>query len=333
MELGRVSMKRTTIKDVAAAAGVSITTVSHALSGGGALSQETRQRVMNLAKEMNYIPDWKGRNLKAVETKVIGLFTSSIRGYYGMLADAMYLACKKQGYELDIILAPDEDMLMRGLMGKRVDGAVILREGLSEQNINLLMEMEVPLVFLDRELSGETTASVLLDSKHTGKVAAEYLYQLGHRSFLFVEGSDTYDAKERKKGFDQFVKKQKDASVEYILGEFDQAITYKAMKNYLEQTSQLPDAIYAANDDSAFGCIRALQEKGYSIPKDVSIMGCDDIELGKWYQPSLTTFHTNIAKQGEVAATTIIDLVKKNHKGTIHKVKGTIIERDSCRKK
>ena len=130
-------MKRTTIKDVAAKAGVSITTVSHALSGGGALSQETRERVVKIAKEMNYIPDWKGRNLKAVETRVIGLFTSSIRGYYGVLADAMYLVCKQHGYELDIILAPDEDMLMCGLMGQRVDGAVILREGLSEDFLEI----------------------------------------------------------------------------------------------------------------------------------------------------------------------------------------------------
>lgn len=324
-------MKRTTIKDVAAKAGVSITTVSHALSGGGALSQETRERVVKIAKEMNYIPDWKGRNLKAVETRVIGLFTSSIRGYYGVLADAMYLVCKQHGYELDIILAPDEDMLMCGLMGQRVDGAVILREGLSEDNIKLLMKMEMPLVFLDRELSGKTTASVLLDSCHAGNEAAKYLYGLGHRSFLFIEGSDTYDARERKKGFDRFLSEKKDVQVTGIKGEFDQDITYEAMKAFLKTGTSLPDAVYASNDDSAFGCMKAIKEAGLRIPEDISVMGCDDIELGKWYQPTLTTYHTNIAKQAEVAALAILSLVKKEKTGKIYKVQGEIVERDSCR--
>ena len=78
-------MKRITIKDVAREAGVSITTVSHALSGQGVMKQETRDRVVEIAKKMQYMPDWNGRNLKASETGTLGVFTASIKGYYGIL--------------------------------------------------------------------------------------------------------------------------------------------------------------------------------------------------------------------------------------------------------
>ena len=87
-------MKRITIRDVAKEAGVSITTVSHALSGQGVLKQETRDRVIAIARKMQYIPDWSGQNLKSVETGMLGFFTYSIAGLYGVLVDAMYQECK-----------------------------------------------------------------------------------------------------------------------------------------------------------------------------------------------------------------------------------------------
>ena len=131
-------MKRTTIKDVAKSAGVSITTVSHALSGSGSVKKETRERIQELAREMNYMPSWSGRNLKNVETGVIGLYVQYIRGFYGQIADAMYDSCKEAGYELNIIIADDGNMILDSLLSNRVDGAIILHQDFSDQHAEIL---------------------------------------------------------------------------------------------------------------------------------------------------------------------------------------------------
>lgn len=329
------TVKKITIKDVAKEAGVSITTVSHALSGGGALKQETRDRVMEIARQMQYMPDWNGRNLKSVKTKTIGLFTEYIRGYYGLLADCMCEMCWTNGYELDVILTDNEESLMRNLLSRRVDGAVILHDGFSTQNVETLLKAEVPTVFLDREISGKSVSSVLFDSYQTGRMAAEYLYSLGHRRMMLVEGKDTYDGNERRRGFCDFLEKKgvplEDAY--RIKGSFDQRIAYEATVNFLKQGLTLPDAIFAANDDSAFGCIKALTGAGYSVPEQISIIGCDDIELSKWYTPALTTVHVNVEKQGADTAARLVELIEGRQQGRVEKIEGRIVERSSCRPK
>ena len=117
-------MKRITIRDVAKEAGVSITTVSHALSGQGVLKQETRDRVIAIARKMQYIPDWSGQNLKSVETGMLGFFTYSIAGLYGVLVDAMYQECHANSYEMEIFIIESGERMLQMLMGKRILGNI-----------------------------------------------------------------------------------------------------------------------------------------------------------------------------------------------------------------
>lgn len=327
-------MKRTTIKDVAKKAGVSITTVSHALSGGGVVKQETRDRIRELAREMNYMPSWSGRNLKNVETGVIGLYVEYIRGFYGQLADAMYGKCREAGYELNIMIADDGNMIMDSLLSNRVDGAIILHNGFSNHHAEILRDSELPTVFLDREMSGPKVSSVLFDSYQTGRMAAEYLYRLGHRRILFVKGRDTYDGTERQRGFldyltEQGVPSDPDYQIE---GKFDRSEALQATERFIASGKPMPTAVFAANDDSAIGCVLALTAAGYSVPESVSVIGCDNIELGRWYNPSLTTVDIGISNKGVEAANEIIALIQGEHKGRIAKTESKIVERSSCAK-
>lgn len=164
-------MKRTTIKDVAKKAGVSITTVSHALSGGGTVKQETRERIRKLAREMNYIPSWSGRNLKSEKTKIIGLYIGHIRGFYGQLAEAMHDQCRDAGYELDIIIADNGCRILDSLLSRRVDGAIILHKDFSDQDAEVLLRTELPAVFLDREKVGPRASCVQLGAGYADCVA------------------------------------------------------------------------------------------------------------------------------------------------------------------
>lgn len=329
-------MKRITIKDVAREAGVSITTVSHALSGQGVLKQETRDRVRAIAKKMQYIPDWSGKNLKAADTGILGFFTRSVAGLYGLLMDSMYQECQENGYEMEIFIVESGERVLQRMMGKRVDGAIILHSELKEEQEAFLHDMEFPVVYLDREIKDQYASSVLFDSYGSGRMAAEYLYSLGHRRMLIVRGVDwTYDGDQRMKGFGDFMREQGcPVEDDYVVkGLFSQEIAYWETKKFLQRSLPIPDGVFAANDDSAIGCIRALQEEGYSVPGDVSVVGCDDIELGKWFVPALTTIHTHITEQGKLAVRELVRLVKGQKEGDIHRIAGNLIERSSCNRK
>lgn len=325
-------MKRVTIKDVAREAGVSITTVSHALSGGGVVKQETRDRIRELAKQMNYMPNWSGQNLKAVKTGVIGLYVEYIRGFYGQLADSMYEKCREAGYELDIVIAADGETILSNLLSQRVDGAIILHDGFNRENAEILMNAELPTVFLDREIAGPQVSSILFDSYQTGQIVAKYLYELGHREILFVEGRDTYDGIERGRGFWDYMKEQgiRENADYRIYGGFDREEAHNATEQFLMKHLPLPTAVFAANDDSAIGCMLALMEAGLTVPDSVSIVGCDNIELSQWYVPPLTTVDIGIPAQGVAAVTEVVSLIEGDHRGTIVKTPGRLIERASC---
>lgn len=327
-------MKRTTIKDVAQRAGVSITTVSHALSGGGVVKQETRDRIRELAREMNYMPSWSGKNLKSVETKIIGLYVEYIRGFYGQLADAMYETCRQAGYELNVVIAGNGNTILDNLLSRRVDGAIILHDGFSDQDAEVLKDSELPAVFLDREMTGPQMSSVLFDSYQTGYAAAEYLYGLGHRRFLIVEGRNTYDGIERCRGFVEYLAGRGiTVPPEYrIYGGFERKDSYRTTQQFLASGLPAPDAVFAANDDSAIGCMLALQEAGYSMPDSISIMGCDNIELCQWYVPSLTSMDIGIFRLGERAAAEVVALIRGESAGRLLKTPSTLVERASCMK-
>lgn len=114
---------------------------------------------------------------------------------------------------------------------------------------------------------------------------------------------------------------------------FDRWLAYRETKAFLEKGLPLPDAVFAANDDTAFGCIKALREAEYSVPEDISVLGCDDVELSQWYAPALTTIRTHIKEQGALAIRELVGLTRGYKEGEIHRIAGEIIERSSCRRK
>ena len=327
-------MGKVTIKDVAREAGVSISTVSNALNGVDVLKPETREHILEVAERMNYIPDWKGKSLKSKTTNTIGLFVPSIKGtYFGVLADSMYEECEKWGYELNIYISYKEMTMMTNILGRRVDGAVILFEGVNEEHVNLLKEEGIPTVFLDREIADEKISSVLFDSYHQGMLAAEYLLKKGFTHIGHIMGPEkNYDGIERLRGFRDTLE---GAGIELraediIAGGFDRDVTYRNMKELLEGGYQPPQAIFAANDLSAIGCLEALKEANIRVPEQVKIMGCDDIEMSELYRPSLTTIRTSFEKQGVIAVRLLVEMLNKKKKGSMEKLEGKLVVRESC---
>lgn len=328
-----MASRKVTIKDVAREAGVSISTVSNALNGIDVLRPETKQHILDIAQKMHYVPNLNGRNLKSQATKVIGLFLTSIKGpYYGELTNSIYQGCKKYGYELNIFIAENADNAMVNILGKRIDGAIILNEHVKKKEVEVLQENGIPVVFIDREMKGTYISSVVFDSYHEGELAAKYLLELGNTTFGYVQGvKNNFDNTERLKGFRNILKRagftlQEDYIIE---GEFERDVAYRAVKEFLESGKVLPEAIFAANDLSAIGTIEALTEEGIKVPGDVSVIGCDDIETARLVSPSITTIRTSFEKQGILAVGYLVGLIRGEEQGRIEVLRGRIIPRES----
>lgn len=328
-------MKKATIKDVAREAGVSIATVSNALNNVDVLHPKTKEHVLQVAERLNYIPNQNGQNLRARESKAIGLFVSSMTGtFYGVLADSMHHACQKYGYELYIYITESSATLLSNLIGRRVDGAVVLYEGIGADTIKKLDKARCPIVFLDKETTGPTRSSVLFDSLHEGEMAANYLISLGHRNLMHVYGfRGNYDSDHREKGF---LRALEAAGLPFpkenlLEGRFERDAAFREMKRFLQEGHTLPDAIFASNDLSAIGCMEALRDAGIRVPEDISIIGCDDIEVCELLTPPLTTIRTCFQHQGEIVIHELMRLVSGRAEGSIKKTEGNIIIRHSCR--
>lgn len=326
-------MGKVTIKDIAREAGVSISTVSNALNGVDVLKPETRDHILEVADRLHYIPNLNGKNLKAKATKVIGLFVTSLKGpYFSTLVDTMYWECVKYGYEMNIFVTWERKSALTSILGRRVDGCVVLSSDVDDSGAELILDAEVPTVFLDRELQSDKTASVVFDSYKDGEIVADYLLARNITEIAYIRGVlNNYDSIERERGFrERLAKDNIKLNQNYVLkGEFEREVAHNSVREFLAKGLPLPKAFYAANDLSAIGCIDALKEAGYQVPQDCIVIGVDDIELCEWYNPTLTTVKTCYEKQAIVAIEKLVKMINDEQTGDIARLHGGIIERES----
>lgn len=329
-----MSSRKVTIKDVAREAGVSISTVSNALNNVDVLHPYTKKHILEVAEKLHYVPNLNGRNLKSQATKVIGLFITSLTGsYHGMLADSIYHSCQSYDYELNVFISDKVDNAMINILGHRVDGAIIMNKYIKEREIELLSENDIPVVFIDRKEKGKYFSSVIFDPYHEGELAGKYLLELGHTTFAYISGiKNNFDSIERLRGFQNVLKESGiTLSEDYILcGEFERNAAYNSVSKFVESGKPLPEAIFASNDLSAIGTIEALLDKGIKVPEQISVIGCDDIEIAQYVRPAITTIRTSFEEQGSIAVDYLMKLIKNEETGKIKVLQGRIITRESA---
>lgn len=332
-------MKKVTIKDVAREVGMSISTVSNALNDVDVLRPETKAYILEAADRMHYIPNLNGRNLKVQSTKVIGLFVSYMGGpYMGALTDSMAMQCMESGYEMQVFVTGQNKSIMSNLLGCRVDGGVIVNSTLSKRQEKELQEAAIPIVYLNKETVGEYQSGVFFDSYEAGKMAAQYFINKDLRRLGLIEGPDNYDSKERSRGFrDVLMKHNIELKDEFVWqGGFSRDMTYQAINHFLSKLKDskdmhpLPEAIFAAADVSAIGCMEALAQAGIGVPKDVKILGCDDIELCRYVNPPLTTIKTNFEEQGKVAVNCLLTMLQGESAGKQMRLSCKMVERETA---
>lgn len=327
-------MNRVTIRDVAREAGVSISAVSKAMNNSPEINEATREKILQVANKLNYIPNVNGRNLKARETKTIGLFVPSMRGrFYEVLTDYILVECEKNGYDLIAYFDKRPDAVVGRLLNQMIDGAIVMNYAINQDQIELMKSRNMPVVFLDREECNSHMSSILFNSYQDGKTAGKYLLSLGHRQFGFVMGPDNYyDSRMRRKGFEEAVLYAGgEIKEEHIWqGFYSREDSRRVISNYLEQGGVMPGAVFAVNDYSAIGCVEALRQHGVKVPEEVSVIGCDDIDVAEFLTPPLTTIRIPVESMGRMAVEQLLHLIRDDARGTIKQLEGNIIIRDSC---
>ncbi|BCJ96086.1 LacI family transcriptional regulator [Anaerocolumna cellulosilytica] len=326
-----------TIKDVARESGVAISTVSNVLNHVDVVSEETKRKVLEAAHKLNYVPNMNAKFLKTNKKNTVGLFLPSIQGdFYKMLMQAVHLRCKLQGYLLNIYVSNENtsEEIYSMIISSGVEGAIVLNEGLSDQFIERIRLTGLPVVFIDREIEGKGISSVIIDNTVGAALAMEYLIKQGHRRIGYIHGIHNYDDEARFGTYVNVLNKYSLPVDEAIIlrGYFEEAVAYSEMRVLLLKKIPLPDAVFCANDEMAWGCIRALTEAGIRVPEAVSVMGFDDNTLAAYYKPALTTVHSPVTELGNISAEEIIRLMKGHEgiKGTIHRLNPELILRESC---
>jgi len=254
--------------------------------------------------------------------------------YFHVLVEALARQCEKMGYALNIFVSQDEEVLLSNLSSGPIDGAIVYQNDfIDDKSLELMEKQKIKIVFMDRDFTSANMGCILFDSYNSGYEATNYLINLGHKKIQFIEGhADTYDSVNRKQGH---IAAMEDSGLEVnsetmLKGYFEEESSYNAVKAYIRNNRKdTPDAFLAGNDLSAIGAIKALKSEGYRIPEDISVMGFDDIEIAKYYDPPLTTVRNQIAKKGVLAVEHLVDLIDNNAEGQKYKLSSEIISRNS----
>lgn len=279
------------IRDVANLAGVSISTVSNTLSGRKNVSPENKAKVMEAVKHLGYVPNINAQLLKSRRTGNIGLFLPFIDGpFYPALMQEVYHACSEFGYGMFTHVARDFDSHKTAatILSCNIDAAIVLNDHLLDDEIMTLSSRGLPVVFKDRRIAQKGVSSVVIDNYGGTAQQVAYLAHTGHKKICYIRGRSNHDGNER---YEEYLRAMKEANLpvdeNYVLeGQFSRKVAYNSVYLLLQDRRMpMPDAFLCANDETAFGCISALNDMDYDVPRDVSVIGFDDMNASLCVPP------------------------------------------------
>ena len=313
--------KKITIKDIAHMANVSHTTVSRALNDKSRIRNETKEKILSIARDLNYRPDFIARSLVMKRTKTLGLVITTISNpFYIELAQGIEATAIGLGYNI-ILCSTHQDLSVEKqyvdmLRSKGVDGIILTSAHLGDPNIVALAEESFPIVLVNRRtyhsLVKEKVDYVGVNNILGGFLAVEHLIRLGHRQIGVIGGSaESSVALERleggKKALQAYNLEQRD---DYFWeGDFLKESGYRGGKRFLEM-AEPPTAIFATNDYMALGTYQAIVERGLRIPEDIALVGFNDIEFTGMKGIELTTIGQKKFEMGALAVKTLVEKIE-----------------------
>lgn len=316
------------IKDIAKMAGCSISTVSYALNDSPKVTKETRNRILQIAKELEYVPNGAARMLRSRETKIIGCFLADYSGsFYGRLLKGIRETLNKSGYEL-IVCSGEKSR--RLLLEKMMDGAIILDETFSDKDLLHYAGLGHNIVLLDRELSHENISTVLLDNQSGATMAVELLFEKGIQKLYIVTGpKGSYDAQQRLLAAQKVIESHAYTPVVELVGNFTKEAGIAIANEIIGEGSEYPVGVFCLNDEMAIGFYDYFSNTSLVIGKDLYLVGFDNTELAKYMEPSLTTIDYSTTRWGRIATDHLLRLLK-DEKPQPEKIKVKLAKGGSC---
>jgi LacI family transcriptional regulator len=283
-----------TLRDVAEYADVSITTVSNVMRDWPYVSNHTRQRVHEAIQKLGYTPHVVARGLRTGQTQAIAFIVPDLANpYFAAIVSAAEDVAQEHGYTLLVFNSHEnserEAACIQRAARRWADGMLIAQT--AEAQRSALDGLSTPFVAIDRVPENYTSPSCTLDNFRAGQLAAQHLVELGHQCIAHLGGPPhTRPAQERLRGW-QSVLETHGLPTHYVThtgNRWSCDDGYDAMQRIFTHR-ELPTAIFASNDRMAIGALRAIQERGLTVPGDVSLVGVDDIEISRFLNPPLTT--------------------------------------------
>lgn len=328
-----------TIKDIAARAQVSYSTVSRALAGHPDINHQTRERIKKYASELGYTPNALAKGLVTKSTKTLGLVLPDIANpFFTSVAQGIEDAAHRHGYQVFLCNTnweqEREAAYLKRLYGNRVDGIVIAP---ASDVIEHIMDMnsKVPVVFAAYKPKDYVCSYVVTDNFKSAFIAVEYLIKLGHRRIAYIGGKkDDSTNIERFNGYVHALNEHGlEVCSDYVLnGHYTESSGY-ALTQKLLLSSNLPTAVLAGNDMIALGVLQAIDEFGLMVPKDISVIGIDDIAYAALQRIELTTIHQSKSQIGEMCVEILISMIQvpKCRQAVYRVLEPSLVLRKTCK--
>lgn len=331
---------RVTIKQIAERAGVSKATVSRVINNSKPVSDDIRKKVLQVIEETNFKPSSVARSLTSQSTQLIGVIIPDVSnpvfskvingieeeahlaGYNILLCNSRYKEDKELTY-LDILSEKEVDGLI--LSGFHSSGAL-------EKKLSTFSK---PIVVVGYEDDSYPFPSVVINNYQACYDVASYLISLGHKTIGMIHGP-LDDITAGKKRYDGFVQSVRDhgmiwTNAQGAQGSFKMNDGYDGAKRLMTQNPDMT-AIFCANDEMAIGAMKAIHDAKKNIPKDIAVVGFDDIDLARIYQPSLTTIRQPFSDKGQAAMKSLIKLINGENVDQRTVFPYTLVERESTKK-
>lgn len=333
----------TTIKDIAKAAGVSITTVSRGLNGYSDVSEKTREKIVRIAKELNYSPNTLARSLVMNKSKTFGLLVSGLNQSsakdnitFDMLAGINKFV-GECGYDIVLLSTTStkqrEKTYTQLCRERRVDGVIIQGIRTDDPYLKEVVESDIPCVLIDIPLTSSTVGYVTTDNILGAKKAVQHLIHMGHKKIGFINGHDfAFVSQQRLAGYKEAINEANiQINQKWIRnGEFSEETAELVASKLLEEHPEIT-AIFCASDLMALGVIQAARKLGIDVPNELSIIGFDDIILASYVTPSLTSIAQNTFQMGYEAARLLLSIFENEAESHVVSLGTELMIRESTK--
>ena len=331
-----MATKRVSSVDVARAAKVSQSTVSRVFTPGVPVSDETREKVLAIARKLGYSPDAIARSLIMRRTNIIGIVMADITNpFYPNVLDQLTARLQASGRQTLLFNATtgrDVDDTLPLVLQYRVDAIIVTSATLSSAMADECARLGTPVILFNRYIPQSKASAVCCDNVTGGRLIADLLVKAGHKRFAYIAGrTNTSTNVDREKGFGARLRECDVTQWLREQGEYTHDSGYAAARRLLTRDDP-PDAIFAANDIMAMGVLDAARELGVAVPDQLSVIGFDGIPAGEWQAYSLTTIRQPVEEMIDATIELVDAFIKKpDGKPVVKMIPGSLVKRNSAR--